>query len=450
MTSLIGVRTALQASGSGNAALLTSLMDAGKLAPYKSKEASKRKLGLTGADNLWYPSLGKKQAPAGLGKLSTKQIQEICLRDLPRTHDYYGERLVYFSQSGTSGEAGEMSAEDAGMQTINGLTDTNLAATETVVTFPSESLEDICSQGRAIPENLLRAAMTTCTVLPNGTLLPLQHSNEGTTITTLLSGSIAWIIWPPTDHNIRTLQTAYGNYAEDLDETKLDVANDLEGGMIFVQTEGDGLRIPPFCPMMSLALKTSVLATNSQVTVDNYISMLQKLPLLKAWYQIHQNEKDGNPMLSSFNASILLYLDLMLNGHSEHEDRNLLKLPATTKEGLPGTLLGRLLSVWDSVKDDLAAVMGSEDHKAMENIWETFLVAAKGRKCWICSKEIRNKQKGMKKHFVDVHWAKIKVTKRIDSMEALEEGQQGGGVAGQAEKPIVIDAEEEDVMDVDE
>lgn len=444
MTSLVGVRTILEACATENTVIFTSLIDNGTLAPYKFKEILKRNFEPPGVD--WYPSLGKKQAPVGLYKLSTNMLQDICIRDLPEAREYFGDRLTYFLQNGAAHGSTETSEEHAGMQTINDLTKMGTTADSpcSIVTFPSEFLEDMCTGSASVPANLLRATMTTCTILREDTILPPQHSNEGTTVTTLLSGSVTWLVWPPTDHNIRTLQTAYENFAEDFDEAKMDVASDLEGGMIFMQTEGDGLRIPPFCPMISLATKTSVLATTSYVTVENYINLLQKLPLIKAWHYSEACYRDDHlPNLSRFNSSILKHLDLMLNGDPENEERNAFQLPATTKEALPGSLLGSLLEVWDGMKDDLAAMMGPKDSDAMVSIWEDFLTEAKGRKCWICSKEIRNKQRGMAKHFLEKHWVKATETTRVNSMEAGEEDHE-------AEEASTLNVEDGEEMEVDQ
>jgi hypothetical protein len=441
MTSLVKVRVALKTADTANATLFTSLIDSGSLAPYswKGKDAAKRKIGLDGPDDQWYPVLGRKQAPVSLPTtLTTKDVQEICLRDLPEAREYYGGRLSYFTPSDTAHDQNKTSEEDAGMQVINDLADANDAASGAVVSFPSEALEEMCSKGSILLENTLRATMTTCTVLPSDTLLALHHNNEGTTVTTLLCGSVAWIIWPPSDHNINTLQNAYEQYAKDFDEAKMDVAKDLEGGQIFVQTVGDGLRIPPFCLMMSLALQTSVLATNSHVTVKNFITMLSKLPLLKAWYQ---TEADGARRLTDFKASILRYLDLMLNGDDEHEDRNILKL-SRTKDGL----LDSLFSTWDDIKDDLAAMMGPADSVTMVKIWEMFLISILGRGCRMCNKGIRSKHKLMKKHFIDAHWVKLK--KRRDWLWAVEGDEDAGESAQQAGSVIVDDDDE--AMEVDE
>jgi hypothetical protein len=53
-------------------------------------------------------------------------------------------------------------------------------------------------------------------------------------------------------------------------------------------------------------------------------------------------------------------------------------------------------------------MMGPADSVTMEKIWEAFLVAAKGRECWICHKHIRNKKRLMKKHFIEQHWPGFK------------------------------------------
>jgi hypothetical protein len=437
MTSLVAVRAALKVSDSEQVSQFTSLIDGGSVAPYKSKENARSKLGSNGVD---YPTLGKKQAPSGLRKApSLKVLREICLRDLPEARQYLGHRLLCFEQSGNAGDSLELDEDMAGMQTIDSLVDTDVAATGTIVTFPSESLEELWSKDWEAPNNLLRASMATCTVLPNNTFLPLHHSNEGTTITTQLSGSVVWVVWPPTDSNLRTLQTAYGNFAEDPEAINLSIAESLEGGMIFAQTEGDGLRLPPFTLIAGLAITTSVLTSQSHVTAEDFIRMLRKLPLLKAWFQ---TELDGQRKQSEFNASCLLYLELMLNGDPENEDRNSMKLPIA-KNGL----LSTLLKVWDNIKNDLAAMMGPADGKTMENIWEAFLTEAVGRECPLCNKRVTKVER--KKHFLERHWPEAKETERTDSMEALDEDfdvSEGTISAGDDEG---VHAEDDGTMELD-
>jgi hypothetical protein len=411
MATLTAVRAGLKSCNPEHATLFTSLIDTGKLSRYKAKEGVKRKFHPQDID---YPLLGKKHAPAGLQKaFSQKAVQDICLRDLPEAREYLGERLVYFTPSGTANDAAEPSKEDASMETINSLTDKGLDAAGGILSFPSDALEEMISKSWEAPEQLLRATITTCTVLPRKSHLPLHHSNEGTTITTLLFGFIVWIFWPPTDHNLTILQTMYENIASDHDEAEQDTTNNLEGGLIFVQNEREGLRLPPCSIMMGLTTRTSVLATYSEVTAENFIAMLQKLPLLRAWFQ---TELDGVRKRTEFNAAVLIYLDLLLNGDEEDEERDVLKL-----SHIVGGPLHTLLTVWDAIKDDMASMMGPADAEAMAKTWETFLVTAVGRECKICHKKLRNKQKLMRMHFIDKHWPESKGTIRIDSTEGVDD-----------------------------
>jgi hypothetical protein len=370
---------------------------------------------------------------------TTEDLQNICSRDLSEARTFFGDRFIYFMRSGAADDIMETDEEDAGMRAIHNLNDTNHCVTNTTVTFPSETLEEACCEGWEAPEHLLRATITTCTVLSGNTLLPLQHSNESSTVATLLRGSIIWIFWPPTDNNLHSLQMAYENFNKELDQVDLGIASNLEGGMVFMQTEGDGLRLPPFSLTMSLATTTSVLATYCEVTIEDFIVMLQKLPLLKAWFQ---TELDGDRKQTEFNASIVLYLDLMLNGDADNEDRNNLKLLY-----VKGGQLDAILEVWDDVKDDVAAIMGPADRKKMEDIWAKYLIAAMGRQCRICDKHIRNKQKLIRSHFIESHWYKAEDIKRVES---FDEARNAERTTKQAEQIEVNGDERDGSMGVDE
>jgi hypothetical protein len=437
MTSLVAIRRALESSNSEHATFFTTLIENRNLGPYKSKETAKRKLG---SKDIEYPVLGKKQAPMSLRKsYTTEDLHDICSRDVSEARTYFGDRFIYSMQSGAADDIMNTNKEDAGMRAIHNVNDTDNCVTNAIVTFPSETLEEACCEGWEAPKDLLRVTTTTCTVLPGNTLLPLQHSNESTTVATLLQGSIIWISWPPTDNNLHSLQTAYENFGKELDQVDLGIASNLEGGMVFMQTEGDGLRLPPFSLTMSLATTTSVLATYCEVTIKDFIVMLQKMPLLKAWFQ---TELDGDRKQTKFNASIVLYLDLMLNGDADNEGRNNLKLPY-----VKGGQLDAILEVWDDVKDDVAAIMGPDDRKKMENIWTKHLIAAGGRHCRICDKHIRNKQKLMRNHFIESHWCKAEDIKRVES---FDEARNAERTTNQAEQIEVNGDERDGSMGVDE
>lgn len=130
---------------------------------------------------------------------------------------------------------------------------------------------------------------------------------------------------------------------------------------------------------------------------------------------------------------MLKTLDKMLNGEIDpaSKDVNMShKLPLTPNDGP----LHALLSSWDDVKGDVAAILSTADKKVVKDIWARFLIREKGRECKICGKVIRNKMKLMRKHFLDVHWpmeekekGKDKGEGRVDSMEVGGDEVSGDG-----------------------
>jgi hypothetical protein len=425
---LKAINAALTASGSEHASLFTSLIDDCKISYYNRRYPDKRNFGPSSANHLVWNT---QQTPTGLRKLSIKEVQEICLRELPQVHESYNEALSCFNLSNAGEDALFTAKVEAGTKLINALTDATSGAAGAVTTFPSETFEDIWDLDWEPPDGYLAAKMTTCTLLPNDTLLPLQHSNEGTTLTTLVAGSVTWVVWPSTEHNLGVLEAAYDGFAQNFDHAQLDVTGNLQGGMIFPQKEGQTVRLPPHCPMMALATKNSGMVSYTQMTQEDFMATLRKLPLLKAWFQ---TEIDGARKQSDFNAFLIRHLDAMLNGHEDCEEAGYMKL--TFKKGGP---LDMLLRMWDDIKGDLAAILGPADHEAIASIWGDFLIEARGRNCIICKKECRNKLKLMKQHFEDAHWPNAKTTKRIDSMDVDESN----------EKVTVEDDRDEDDMELE-
>ncbi|KAH7392480.1 hypothetical protein BKA66DRAFT_547443 [Pyrenochaeta sp. MPI-SDFR-AT-0127] len=443
MATISAVRATLKLSGSEHANHLISLIDNGKFGPYRNKPESiaRRRFGPSDAN---FPHLGKRISPFDADELpSLKELQEICLRDLPETREYFGDRPVYHAPYGNTEDTIHQTEEDISLNIINNLEKDSIVA-DYAISFQSEVLENMRRRHHVKPDNMLHASMTTCSILPRHTIIPLQHSNDGITTATLLSGLVTWIIWPPTDHNVNVLQTAYESFADEFDNSKLDITHELEGGIILVQAEGEALRIPPFCPLTSFTLRTSVLASATTVTADTYVSMLQKAPLLQAFFK---TELHGERKQTEFNAALLKWLDRMLNGEadvlgsSELDDTYRL---IHTENGPLETLLG----IWDSVKDDIAAMIGPTDAMVMKDIWTVFLIGSKGRKCKICNKIIRTKHKLMRKHFVDHHWSEQKVAERVGSMGIINGvGAMGATDALQATEIASIE-QSDDLMAV--
>ncbi|KAH9865256.1 hypothetical protein IAQ61_009203 [Plenodomus lingam] len=417
-------------SESNHTTLFTSLLNDGKLAPHKCniRAVQRHKFGPT-EDH--YPQLSREMSPYSKADFLTPQeLQDMCLRELSRVRDYFGSRPVYWAPSSHVDGTVEANDQDPSLQLIQSLTDPDIEAKDAVASFPSETLDQICLEADlATADDVLHTTHTTCTVISNETLIPLQHSSEGTTTTTVLAGSMIWIIWPPTTHNLNILRATYEEFALECKEEALDATRDLEGGIVLTQIEGESLRIPPYCPMMGLSLHTSVLATNSTTTISNFISMLQKAPLLKAWFR---TETDGKRKQADFSNRMLNSLDLLLNGDEDPESENLARL-LKFHDSNNGPLQD-LLRVWDAIKNDVADLLGPADALVLADIWGDFLIESKGRECRICGVKIKNKLRLMRGHFLKRHWVRGVGKKRMDSAGV----DDGGMVSGDASMEDVL------------
>ncbi|KAJ4983798.1 hypothetical protein SVAN01_10718 [Stagonosporopsis vannaccii] len=367
ITTFVKMRAALNKALSQHTPFLISLIDNGKNYPHSCRPAVRLAFGRNERD---FPGLGKKVSPFHSKLPSFEVLQGLLVNDLQAVkadeHDEEPKLLSYL---------------------ING----NPVTSDAVFGFPSPSLIDICGDAKVEYDNVLQESMAIATVLPAATLLSLQHSNEGTTFTSLLSGSVVWI---------RS------------DRTKMDICDQLHGGVCLVQSTGRTLRIPPFCSMVCLSLEASIFATYSVVTADQLADMMGKLPLLLAWLK---TEIDGERKKMEFVTALLLHLSAILQGSFEKTD--LMKCRYPYSEEGP---LYSLLHNWDEIRSAVAGILDRSQAEQMIVMWDMFLRNSRGRQCWLCETDIKNKSKEMRKHFETQHWWTEKSTDNVGNEQELE------------------------------
>lgn len=303
------------------------------------------------------------------------------------------------------------------LKQLETLIDDEADGSGSIVSISSPCLDELCGDTKVAYDHIVGESMVEATILPRDSLLSLQHSNEGTTFITLLSGSVAWIIWPPTKHNLNVLQRSYSEFAEGFDGTKMDVSRELKDGVSLVQTVSEAIRLPPFCPILCLSLKPSILATYFVLTAIQLVDSLHKIPLLLEWWK---TELDGERKKNEFIAALLDGVSIILQGKYESDNLRKFEYPYAQE----GHLL-TLLQSWNEVKHAVAGVLEPADTQRMTATWTVFLSKAKGRKCWICSKGINSKLKHMPKHFEEEHWP---------TQNAAEETRQFDKTLNQFEK----------------
>lgn len=406
------VREALNKAKSQHAPLFISLTKNGNNRPFDCKPPARVPFGPEQND---FPSLGKKQSPFASNALpSLRNLQQLLVADLRAS------RQNLIDETNDAGamqpETNESQTDEDELKQIDSLTNGNVNAISVVLSFPSPSLDDMCGDKKVSDDNVVRESTTEATVLPRDTLLSLQHSNEGTTFTTLLSGSMAWIIWPPTKHNLDILQSSYSAFAEGFDGTKMNVSEELKDGVCLVQTVGDAIRLPPFCPILCLSLETSVLATYFVLSATQLDDVLHKLPLLLARWK---TKIDGERKQKDFLAALLHGISTILQGKFEPEKLRDFAYPYVQE----GPLL-ILLQSWDEVKYALASVLDAAETQRVVTMWTDFLRQAKGRKCWICGRSVSNKLKDMPKHFETEHWPAKDTAEAVQQLAEVTKGSK--------------------------
>ncbi len=419
MTSLKAVRAALQSSTCEVAVDLISLIDSGKLSPAGAKldSLARRRFELSETS---FPRFGKKVSTFTMEpSISLQDLKEDCLRELNENRDKYPGRQVGIVPT-TEGEDGFHFEDDTSKDTNDGETidkiieylgnlKAGFGAVDHIVTFQSEVLDALRSDDFEASNNNLHTSMASFTVAPSKMVLPFHHSTEGTRDLTVLSGSVFWVIWPPTEHNLQALKTAYDDFQIDFDADRLNIHRSLEGGIIYLQSEGEGVSIPPFCPTMGFISQASVLASYDTVTANNLIATLGRMPLMESFFN---SEKNSEEKMDDFINVLLKWLSAMLTGEISGETGKINDYYKINNEQLQ-----TLLRTWNDAKDDIVAMLGPEQAEDMQEIWGTFLIESKGRECKLCGKRIQNKKKLMDGHFLANHWPKENVNGRVDSMD---------------------------------
>jgi hypothetical protein len=386
MTTVVAVREILQNLSSNHAKLFMSLVENGKNSPYRCSKTIKQQFGPSALD---FPTLGKRFSPFATSTLpSAEELRLGCLQDAQDAKIFPGVSSSAINASCTTDYQ-----QEPKLQSMDDIFDTQ-SSTPAVLSFPSPYLESFCQEEDKMSETVLRESMMTCMMFPNDTLLPLQHSNEGMTYATLLSGSVIWVMWPSTEYNIETIQSVYEKLARGSEHAWVEAVGELQGGVFFKQLQGECLRISPLCPMICLSTEASMLATYSVLDAHELVSTLRRLPFLKMWFK---TETDGERKQDEFNSAMVEYLKLILQG--DFDSFKKFTYPYT-KEGP----LKELLDTWDEVKDCVADLLGHADAEALREAWLEFLKTARGRSCWICGTYIYSKKKSLGKHFDERHW----------------------------------------------
>jgi hypothetical protein len=363
-----------------------------------------------------FPQLGKKPSPFASMKtqMTTDELRSMLFAELKRTAE--AGDTVFVPPPFDEDEGIDLSDENAAAELVRELENPNCKVKGFIPNLVCPELDELTETTRERAMGCMTETSMECSVFPRGMLVPVQHHNETTSSSTLLIGTMLWIIWPPTEANIGILHRAYEDFSIDYNEEKLEVANEMNGGVVFVQSAGEGLRILPYCIMLGLATEASVLAKYSTLTAIQFIGMLRRLPLLESWWK---TEINGQQKRGEFARALLPRFQRILAGEFDVYPPAQFLSPIPAKDGP----LYELVRGWDKLSVGIAMIVDAGTTAEIKKAWTKFLTGVVGRNCAICGRYTQSKMKEMPGHFASAHWPEKKINRdQIDLVEGTEVG----------------------------
>jgi hypothetical protein len=397
-------------------AQFAALSDSNRNSPLKCVPKVRERFGTSELD---FPSLGKRLSPFQSLKAqpTPKDLREMLLTEVKRAVEDGETVWVPDDLEGKS-------AQDAALDLVQNLENLDYTAKGFIPDLQCPALEAMTAQAIVKDAANMTETSLECLVFPRDVVVPLQHHNETTSFSTLLMGSIMWIIWPPTDQNIGTLHRAYDDFAIDCNEKKLDIAHKLTGGVCCVQSDSEGLRIPPYCIMMGLTTAPSVLVKYSTLSGAQFLAMLRRLPFLEAWWK---TEVDGDEKRKDFGRELLPRVKRILSGELDG-------CQPTHYHKMKSGALVELVTGWEQLSWGIVKLLDDETAKGIKQVWTDFLIGVVGRKCAICGHRTNNKGKELAGHFERVHWPKAGHREAQDTKRKRVGASSVGSIDEKAEK----------------
>lgn len=299
---------------------------------------------------------------------------------------------------------GDANRESIARTLVEYLDDQQYAAYATTLTFRSniidQCLRDFLGHNET-SSTPTRSSIDTTSIMPCGTLLDLEASALTSTSTVhVITGVRAYIVYPPTPHNLTTLNKYLIDLAGDVAPNYKSVCHELENVIAFVQRAGQAVTIPPCCPTVVFATKTSAGVTVRFRCVEDLPLRLEYLATLIAQIVALQLIFRETPEASLEYHTTQLYKDLTT------------VLRALEPSAANFALLLALGAVWEREYSRFRGLVELNVEKSLRehicwNIPRVWCLAVQNqglRHCPICNVSIEGHGVVFLTHFRTEHW----------------------------------------------
>ncbi|KAI4701872.1 hypothetical protein J4E89_010563 [Alternaria sp. Ai002NY15] len=298
----------------------------------------------------------------------------------------------------------DASREGIARTLVEYLDDQQYAAYATTLSFRSPAIDRCLRHFQVENEassTLTRSSIDTTSIMSCGALLPLEASALMSTSTIhVITGVRVYIVYPPTPHNLTTLNKYLMDLAGDVAPNYTSACDKLENGIAFVQRAGQAVTIPPCCPTVVFATKTSAAVTVRSRCVEDLPLRLEHLEILMAQIVSIQLICRQTPEESLEYHTTQLYKDMTT------------VLRALGPSAANWTLLLALGAVWEREYSRFRGLVELHIEKALREhirrniprVWSLAVQNLGLRFCPVCKVSIEGHGVVFLAHFQTEHW----------------------------------------------
>ena len=292
------------------------------------------------------------------------------------------------------------------VELLNNIHDPHYNKLGSILHMQSPTFERLCKyKPEWDSDGVLYVSEVCMSVTPAGGVEDLEFYNNYS-LSTLLTGTKVWLVFPPYPGNFPTLQAEYEALTQDPDRYAMDNSRKFERGIAFIQQAGQALILPPFWIAASISTQTAVSCTYHITTATVFADRVKYLHdyflSARLWPADHEQSQRR---VVEFATEFLEHLQKILANKFPHCN--------------VANVIGEICRNYETLRTDLRRTLDAIEDKAVvrgfENKYRATwlkLLEEKRKKspaCRLCNMRVQNMPAGgsptdrLRQHFVDSH-----------------------------------------------
>lgn len=328
--------------------------------------------------------------------LNTKQIKGVLLNEIA------GKDIHHFSPTRGSPEKDAQAI----VELLNNISNPHYSKPGSILCMNSPTFERLCTCKAEWPsDGMLGVSEVSIDVTPADDIQDMQYY-DNYTLSTLLTGTKIWFVYPPLQHNLTSLHTEYKAMLVNTEMFAMDQAAKFQHGIAIIQRAGQAVVLPPFWTAISVSTQSSVSASYHIATAMVFPDRIKYLnDFLVTSHLWPAGNDQRQRRLVFFTTEFTEHLQKILADSFSHYNA--------------GKVITEICREYEKLRINLRHALNAIEDKAvvrgLENvyraIWLKFLEQKRKKTpaCRLCKLRIENMPAGgtstdrLRQHFVDFH-----------------------------------------------